>query len=455
MIASRSRLVIRLLCRWSAQAMKSSKQFCLVAQAGVVPLLAELAAAADVGHHVDAALLEPQQQLGIEPRYQRDAVTAVRGQQRRRGSVPWGAGCGNHVEGDTCTIPRRRELAGHLVPRQVDGGSRPQCGRAGCFAVGCYPPGRRLGEGLARPRDPVLSKRRETSGVRRDRAHRRDLHRGQRPPVGVEGAQLLRPAVHVHHPDGVASHRKVFDDQVACRHDLVGVGDRGTTGHRQAEHLAVRGVPPGKQVQRVCAEHGMHAFVGDACHLPPRATGTLAAEEDLPLTTITLLHPVHHPTAVGRGGQIVLRDPLVGEAASEVNVVRCVAELAEPHLLPKARGVSAAGVPEPRAVVTPGHRTTHQIHMRDRLVDDLPAVGVIDVQRPVLIAMLRQRDRDLLAVRGWNEEVDGGLAGRVDGIRIHDDTLGRGVVKVGQRHQERLLPRRLHLQHEECASAGQ
>ena len=142
----------------------------------------------------------------------------------------------------------------------------------------------------------------------------------------------------------------------------------------------MRGVPAGKQVQRVCAEHGMHALVGDACHLPPRAIGTLATEEDLPLTTITLLHPVHHPTAVGRGGQIVLRDPLVGEAASEVNVVRCVAELAEPHLLPKARGVSAAGVPEPRAVVTPGQRTTHQIHMRDRLVDDLPAVGVIDVQ---------------------------------------------------------------------------
>jgi hypothetical protein len=107
--------------------------------AGVVPLLAELSGAADVGHHVDAALFQPQQQLGIEPRHQRDAVTAVRGQQRRRGSVPWGAGCGKHVEWDTCTVPRRRQLAGYLVPRQVDGGGRPQCGRAGCFAVGCYP----------------------------------------------------------------------------------------------------------------------------------------------------------------------------------------------------------------------------------------------------------------------------------------------------------------------------
>ena len=105
--------------------------------------------------------------------------------------------------------------------------------------------------------------------------------------------------------------------------------------------------------------------------------------------------------------------------------------------------------------MTPGHRSAHQIHMRDRLADDLPAVDVVDVQRPVLGAMLRQRDRDLLAIRGRNEEVDGGLARRVDDIRIHDDTLGRRVVKVGQRHQERLLPRRLHLQREEGASAGQ
>jgi hypothetical protein len=93
--------------------------------------------------------------------------------------------------------------------------------------------------------------------------------------------------------------------------------------------------------------------------------------------------------------------------------------------------------------------------MRDRLAGDLPALDVVDVQRPVLGAMLGQRDRDLLAIRGRNEEVDGGLTRRVDDIRIDDDTLGRRVVKVGQRHQERLLPWRLHLQREEGAPSGQ
>lgn len=92
--------------------------------------------------------------------------------------------------------------------------------------------------------------------------------------------------------------------------------------------------------------------------------------------------------------------------------------------------------------------------MRNRLVDDPPAIDVVDVQRPVLSAMLRQRDRDPPAVRGRNEEVNGGLARQVDDTRIHDDTLGRRVVKVGQHHQERLLPGRLHLEREEGASTG-
>jgi len=109
----------------------------------------------------------------------------------------------------------------------------------------------------------------------------------------------------------------------------------------------VRGVAEGKQVQGGRAEHGMHALVRDVCHLPPRAVGALAAKEDLPLTSIPLLHLVHDPAAVGRSGQVVLRDPLVGERASEVNAVRRVTELAEPHLLSEACGVSAAGVPEP------------------------------------------------------------------------------------------------------------
>src|SRR5215467_9783307 len=99
----------------------------------------------------------------------------------------------------------------------------------------------------------------------------------------------------------------------------------------------------------------MHAFFGDACDLPPLAIGILATDEDLPLTTITLLHPVHQPATVRRGGQEVLGNPLVGEAVSEVEAVRRITKLAEPNLLLEPGRVSAQRVPEPRAVVTPGN----------------------------------------------------------------------------------------------------
>jgi len=54
--------------------------------------------------------------------------------------------------------------------------------------------------------------------------------------------------------------------------------------------------------------------------------------------------------------------------------------------------------------------------------------------------MLRQRGTaTLLAIRGTERrKSNGGLTRRVDDIRIHDNSLGRRVVKVGQRHQERL-----------------
>src|SRR5260370_30803287 len=103
----------------------------------------------------------------------------------------------------------------------------------------------------------------------------------------------------------------------------------------------------------------MHALVGDVCHLPPRAVGALATAEDLPLTSIPLLHPVHHPPTVGRAGQVVLRDALVGQAASEVNEVRRFPQPPRPRLLPKPYLGSPAVAPEPSTVATQVHPSAH------------------------------------------------------------------------------------------------
>jgi len=73
--------------------------------------------------------------------------------------------------------------------------------------------------------------------------------------------------------------------------------------------------------------------------------------------------------------------------------------------------------------------------MRDRLVGDGPAAGIIDVQptRPRCRARTA-RPRHALPSGDGTKKSDGGLAGRVDDTRIHDDTLGSPV------HQGRSEP---------------
>ena len=190
-----------------------------------------------------------------------------------------------------------------------------------------------------------------------------------------------------------------------------------------------------------------------SANLPPRSVGVLASHEGLPLTPVTLLHPVHQPAAVRGRRQEVLRDDLVGDAVGEVQPVGCATELAEPHLLPEPCGIGDEGVPEPGSVVAPGHRAAHQMDVWDGFVDDLATLDVEDVQRPVLGPVLRQRDGEPAAVRRRDEPVDRGLARRIDRLRVHDDALGPGVVQVGERHQERPLTRRLLLQREVGAPA--
>ena len=69
--------------RCSAAAWKSSKTFCLCAEhAGAVPVLALLAAAAQVGDGVDAAGLDP----GEEPSPSSRASSGCRSRRSRRGS---------------------------------------------------------------------------------------------------------------------------------------------------------------------------------------------------------------------------------------------------------------------------------------------------------------------------------------------------------------------------------
>ena len=253
--------------------MKSSKQFCLVASRPAwCHSCAVLAAAPDVRDHDDPAALEPQHQLGIELRHQRDRIPAVRRQQCRRRAVPRSAGRGDDVERDTGAVPRRRELARHLVPGQVDRTGGRQGRRSWHLPVGRYPPGGWLDERLARPGNPVRAQLGEACRVRRHRADRRDLRGRLGPAVEIERPQLLGSAVHVGDPDRASGHHEVLDDQATRRHDLVvrpprlrppsaaaagscragrRVGTAGTRRRCRARHAgSCRGCPPAATTHR-------------------------------------------------------------------------------------------------------------------------------------------------------------------------------------------------------------
>ena len=318
MIASRSRLVMPVLAQMVRACDEVVEAVLLGGEpAGVVPLLAVLAAAADVRDHEDAALLEPQQPLGIELRHQRDRVAAVGGQQRRRGSVPRRARRGDDVEGDCGCRPSRPRTRGS--PRSRTGRPDWSCPMPSAAALRRRSSPTRSRGSVKDSHDQAIRSgpsRARRAEVRRHRADRRNRRCGQWAAVEVEGAHLLRTAVHVHHPDRAAGHREVLDDHAARRHDLAASatvapsvsGSRSTSpcGASRRDSRYSASVP-----STACMQ-----LSAMSASLPPRAVGLLAAHEDLPVTTITLLHPVHHPAAVGGRGQEVLRDPLVGEAGA-------------------------------------------------------------------------------------------------------------------------------------------
>src|SRR5262249_17357750 len=79
--------------------------------AALAPRLAILAAAAQVRHHEDAALLEPRHVLDAEARHLADAETAVAVQERRVLAVEYAALRPHDIEGHLGPVLRHGELA--------------------------------------------------------------------------------------------------------------------------------------------------------------------------------------------------------------------------------------------------------------------------------------------------------------------------------------------------------
>ena len=109
-----------------------------------------------------------------------------------------------------------------------------------------------------------------------------------------------------------------------------------------------------------------------------------------------------------------------------------------------------ARVPEGFSVGSPGEIAAGRriLHARDRRADLLAARRLVDVQRPVFAAVLRQRHGDELSVGRWNEPVDRCKAFRVERVRIEHGFAALWVRLGIERDQHRLLFRRLKLHRE-------
>ena len=136
----------------------------------------------------------------------------------------------------------------------------------------------------------------------------------------------------------------------------------------QPQDLSVRSVPPGQQV------HGVRRRArrtGSCRGCPPPATTRRRGPGVAGRSATRHRHPsAPGPSATGRRrtrtGQF---SAMTSSATPSGKSSRSAgaAEVAEPHLLPEAGGIGHEGVPEPGAVVAPGHRAAHQVDVRDRL----------------------------------------------------------------------------------------
>ena len=156
---------------------------------GVVPLLAILTAAAQVRHGEHTALLAPQQPGRVQPRFERDAEAAAPGEQGRSRAVAAHVWCGHKGHRHLRAVSGGRELAAHLVAREVERSLIGEPRRPRLRAVSHAPPNPWAGERLEGVNQLVRVERAEAF----DRADRRHVDPVEVPTVGITDAQALGP----------------------------------------------------------------------------------------------------------------------------------------------------------------------------------------------------------------------------------------------------------------------
>ena len=210
--------------------------------------------------------------------------------------------------------------------------------------------------------------------VRRHRAHGRDLHPRRSSQPSGRRPHLLRTTVQVHHPHRAGGHGEVCRWRVARGHDLLGPGNRAAAGQRQAQHPATRRIPQRQQVERR-PRRARPARTYRGCPRPATTSrprpGSRRKTCHSPLSPFCTRSITH--LAIGEADRkcSAICSSAKGPARSRRSVP--VTRSRNHTCCRKPAGSAGQGVPDPVVVVTPGHRPAYHVHVRDRLVHDLPA----------------------------------------------------------------------------------
>jgi hypothetical protein len=428
--------------------------------AGTMPVVAELAAAAQVGAHVDAAVAQPGHRGAVEVGAQRDAVAAVGRQQHRLLAVQPLALAAHDGHRHARAVLRDRELAHRFVAGQpaAHGKRRWVAELRGLWlgagfraVVGVPAEGR--GVALAAEQDPVAAE----PGAERGGGHRLRADRTQR-LAGQRVRAQLRRAAHQQlqvQPRGGGAQR--LDYRVALGHDGRGADEVGAgVGQVHRDDAPARRTLQHQRVEPAVGAEGRAAHaVGIGGDAPPRAVA--AAQVEAVLAAVAIADGGQQVLAVLAGRQRGLGDAREVAADHVAVLRRRRAQLVEPDLLVEvgvgrralialrvARVVEALAVRRPRDAAAAGG----VLHTRHAVGQQFAGVAAHDVQRAVLAAVLRQRHGHQPAVGRGAVPVDGGLAAAVQPHRVEQHLLARRVGAV-HHHQQGLRLRRLALQREQ------
>ena len=424
----------------------------------VVPLLAELAAAAqDRGHLDDAVLREDVREIVICG-HGRDSEAAVARQEDRIPAVPLRALWLEDEHRDARPVLRERALLDDLGVREVRDRLAAHHGRRRDLLRRIPDKSRvRLQEGRDAVEHVIAVQRLELArgGDRR-------------------GRQLLdEVAVEVVRPDAALSAQR-FDREEArpCWRDRLDharalIHDQMRGGERRVRRRQPEDASAGSALLRDHPDRPVRAEarVDDAIReradaLPLR--GAFGEDVKSKVAAVAVLDegepppPVHARAQkdLGDAGQVLAeRVPVLSNRRAEI-VEPDLLEEVEIFLWPLAL-TGIARVEETLAVGRPGGAPARRalLHERDHIAGFLPRLDIENVKRALLASALGERDGDPAAVGRRHEPVEGRVAARVEGVRVDDRPH---AIRARQRRQEddpRLLLARRIEAHRERLSA--